>query len=374
MIGYRTRVAADVKRWREAGWISAEGARAIDDELARRSDRYGLPQVLAVLGGVLLCLAAMTFVASNWQAMPRLLRLGMLVAALWASFGTALALFRRDHTGFAHAAVLTGCGVFGASIMLIAQMYHIEGHPPDAVLTWGLGSALAGVALRSNPALVLATLLLGLWSAWVSSLSLSVHWMFLPVWGALVAASLWVTRWPRLFNLLSLLLAGWVFSLGIYWYGPKLFNRGVEQGPFFTIFVVGLVFAAAAALARPWIDRIVAAGQVATAQMLAVSFIGLWALQFVSRHQTVASLGLWFILALAGLVVLVAYAARSGNPPVLWVAYAGFAIELVSIYFKTLGTLMNTSLFFLSAGVLVIGLAWAALKLHQRTPITGAAS
>ena len=259
MIGYRTRVAADVKRWREAGWISAEGARAIDDELARRSDRYGLPQVLAVLGGVLLCLAAMTFVASNWQAMPRLLRLGMLVAALWASFGTALALFRRDHTGFAHAAVLTGCGGFGASIMLIAQMYHIEGHPPDAVLTWGLGSALAGVALRSNPALVLATLLLGLWSSWVSSLSLSVHWMFLPVWGALVAASLWVTRWPRLFNLLSLLLAGWVFSLGIYWYGPKLFNRGVEQGPFFTIFVVGLVFAAAAALARPWIERIVSA-------------------------------------------------------------------------------------------------------------------
>ena len=374
MIGYRRRVSADVKRWQDAGWITPEGARAIDGDLARRGARFGLPQVLGLLGGVLLCLAAMTFVASNWEAMPRLLRLGILLAALWGSFGAAFVLFLRDHAWFGHAAVLTGCGVFGAAIMLIAQMYHIEGNPPDAVLTWGLGCALAGVALRSNPALVLAALLLGLWSAWVSSLNLSVHWLFLPAWGALVVASLLVSRWPRLFNLLSLLLAGWVFSLGIYWYGPKIFNRGIEQGPFFTIFVVGLVFAGLAALARPWIDRIVAVGQVATAQMLAVSFIGLWALQFVSRHQNVASLGMWFILALAGLVVLVAYAVRTGNLPVLWVAYAGFAIELVSIYFKTLGTLLNTSLFFLSAGVLVIGLAWAAWKLHQRTPAIGAAS
>lgn len=373
MIGYRTRVAADLKRWQDAGWITAEGVGHIERDLAQRPSRFGLPQVLGVLGGVLLCLAAMTFVASNWEAMPRLLRIGILLAALWGSFGTALVLFRRDHAGFGHAAVLTGCGVFGASIMLIAQMYHIDGNPPDAVLTWGLGSALAGVALRSNPALVLAALLLGLWSAWVSSLSLSIHWMFLVVWAGLVMASLAVSRWRPLFNLLALLLAGWVFFLGILWRGPDSFHRSIEQAPFVTTLIAGLIFAGAFELGRPWIDRVVEVGRSATAYMLGVAFAGLWALQFVTRHSGL-DIGLWFALSLVGLIGLVAYALKTDNRPVLWVSYAAFAIELVSIYFKTLGTLLNTSLFFLSAGLLVIGLAWAAWKLHQRTPLMGAAS
>jgi uncharacterized membrane protein len=375
MIGYRARIEGDLKRWQEAGWVSAEAARAIQGDLASRSSRFGLPQVLALLGGVLLCFGAMTFVASNWQAMSKLLRLAVLAAGFWGSFGAAYAFFRRGLDGFGHAAVLVGAGVFGAAIMLIAQMYHIDGHPPDAVLVWGIGAALAGVVLRSNPALVLAALLLGLWSSWESTLTHAVHWAFLPAWIGLTAASLAVTRWRPLYNVLALLLAGWVYFLGITWNGPGSFRLGLNNASFIVTMMAGLVAALLLGLARPWIDKVVAVGQSATAHMLAASFAGLWSLQFLQWQNRTDHLAIWYVIALAALIGGIVYALRADNRPVLWVSYAGFAIELVSIYFKTLGTLLNTSLFFLSAGLLVIGLSWIAWKLHNRAPImSGAAS
>ncbi|MEI9901684.1 MAG: hypothetical protein WDN31_18005 [Hyphomicrobium sp.] len=50
----------------------------------------------------------------------------------------------------------------------------------------------------------------------------------------------------------------------------------------------------------------------------------------------------------------------------LWLGYAGFSIEVLGIYFKTVGTLLGSSLFFLSAGVLVILLSVVAYRLHAR--------
>ena len=367
-MSYRSRIETDLKRWQDAGWISADGVRAIRGDLDGRKSRFGLPHVLALLGGVLLCFAAMTFVASNWQTMSKLLRLSVLAAGLWGSFAAAFAFFRRDQEAFGHTAVLVGSGVFGASIMLIAQMYHIDGHPPDAVLVWGIGAALAGIALRSPPALVLSVLLLGLWSGWESMLNHAVHWAFVPAWIGLTAASLAVTRWRAVFHLLALVLAGWTFFLGPLWFGPAGFRYGTEFAPFQMSFACGAVLAVAIGLAQPWIDRLVPVGKAATAYMLGAAYAGLWGVQFIGRNHGGLPLGVWFVLALAGLIGLIVYALRSDNRPVLWLSYTAFSIELVSIYFKTLGTLMNTSLFFLSAGLLVIGLSWIAWKLHNRAP------
>src|SRR4029453_13697956 len=119
---------------------------------------------LAVLGAVLLGFAAMSFVAANWASMSKLARLALLFSGMWASYGLAAALFVRRLDGFAHAAVLLGIAVYGAAIMLIAQMYHMEGNPPDAVLMWALGALLATVLVRSNPALAATFVLLVVWT------------------------------------------------------------------------------------------------------------------------------------------------------------------------------------------------------------------
>ena len=72
------------------------------------------------------------------------------------------------------------------------------------------------------------------------------------------------------------------------------------------------------------------------------------------------------ILAIPLLLGAMLWALRTDNRGALWLAYAGFAVEVFSLYIKTFGTLLDTSLFFLIAAVMVSGLAWAAYKLHQR--------
>ena len=121
----------------------------------------------------------------------------MIFGGLFGAYGIAGALFERKHPTFAHAAILAGVAIFGAGIMLIAQMFHIEGHPPDAVLTWALGALAAGVILQSKPALALAMLLVCLWSGWeTTDRRGEVHWAFLLGWGAVTAAIAW-QRWVR---------------------------------------------------------------------------------------------------------------------------------------------------------------------------------
>ena len=212
MWSYRGRLERDLARWRERGWIDDTGLEGIRADLAQRGSAIQLSTSLAVLGAVLIGFAAMSFVAANWQEMPRIARLGLLIAALWGCYGVAGALFARGHAVFGHAAVLAGVGVFGASIMLVAQMYHIDGNPPDAVLVWAAGALLAGVLFSSNPALALAMILAGLWSGWETVLTEAVHWPFLIGWSAVAAAS-W-RRWAPGLHISAIVLSLWTISLG----------------------------------------------------------------------------------------------------------------------------------------------------------------
>jgi uncharacterized membrane protein len=195
MSWYRTRVERDLTRWQSAGWVSDAGATAIRAELAAAKAPIGAAGVLAILGAVLFGFAAMSFVAANWNDMSKLARLVLLVGALWAFYGGAAYLFARQLAVFANAAVLGGIAVYGASIMLIAQMYHMEGNPPDAVLMWALGALLAAVLLRSNAALAAAFVLLAVWTGMERGINETAHWLFLLPWAATAAVAAWLA-WP----------------------------------------------------------------------------------------------------------------------------------------------------------------------------------
>src|SRR5690606_8501395 len=120
MRGYRKRIEQDLPRWRESGWVTAEGEKAIAAEVAQSGWQISLAPALAILGAVLFGFAVMSFVAANWQEMPKLLRIVLLLGGLLVSYLAAGALFQRGLDAFAHAAILIGVAIFGASIMLIS--------------------------------------------------------------------------------------------------------------------------------------------------------------------------------------------------------------------------------------------------------------
>jgi uncharacterized membrane protein len=350
---YRARLQRDLPRWQSQGWLSEEGARAIRQELEAAGRGPGLSATLATLAAVLIGFAAMSFVAAQWQEMSKLARLALLFAGLWGAYGLAGGLLARGLDGFAQAAVLAGVGLFGASIMLIAQMYHIDGNPPDAVLAWAVGALLAGVLLKANPALATAMLLVGLWSGWETALTGAVHWPFLAGWGAAALAFLW-RRWRPGLHLSGAMLSGWTISLGYI-----LFPGNAHA----LVAALGLAIVAAALVGERLIPQIAAAMPALAGYGMAVAFAGSWALQFVDQPPA-GNLAALALLTLALLIAAIFWGWRTQHRDTLWLGYAGFTFEILSLYFKTIGSLIGTSLFFLLAGLIVSGLAWLAYRLH----------
>lgn len=366
MWSYRARLERDLTRWRSNGWISEAGSEAIRRDLDAAGRGIGLATVLAVLGAVLIGFAAMTFVAANWQDMARLFRLGLLVIALWGCYGLAGHLSVRGLGAFAQAAVLAGVGVFGASIMLVAQMYHIDGHPPDAVLVWAAGALLSGVLLSANAALAAAMGLVGLWSGWETVLGEAVHWPFLAGW-AVVAAVFVLRRWPPGLHLSAITLGAWVVGLGY------LLGDGHAHGLVVLIGLaaVGLTIAAER-VHGPWRRLAPHLGPPVLCYGMVVAYAGLFALTFIEEPAP-GRLAMLATATLAFLLAAVAWGWRTQQRAVLWLGYAGFSVEVLALYFKTVGTLIGTSLFFFVAGLIVIGLSWLAYRLHLSRPGPGEA-
>jgi uncharacterized membrane protein len=353
---YKRRLLRDVDRWRSQGLLSDEARAAITADIESRGREFNLPAALGVLASVLFGFAAISFVAAHWEDVPRLARLALLLACLWTGYGLAGRLQISGHALLADAAVLFSSAMFGASIMLISQMYHIGGNAADGVRLWWLGALIAGVALRSNPTLALTMILVCVWSFLISSESNDVHWPFLIGWGLVTIAFVWQRWWPGL-HLSALALSLFIVSLGF------LAGSGHSHGGVAGVGILAALAAGALEKIRPDFDHIAAP---AFAYAVAVAFEGLFVLQFF-ESPTLSYLVFLAVVTLALLVAVIAYAIAQGNRGALWIAYIAFSIEVLALYGVTVGSILGTSLFFLVAAVIVGALAYAALRLARRS-------
>ncbi len=367
-MSYRTKIERDLARWQSAGWLSDSGAAAIRADLAARRPAFGAAAGLAMLGAVLFGFAVVSFVAANWDGMSKLARILLLVGALWACYGGAAFLFARRLGAFAHAAVVAGIAVYGASIWLIAQAYHMEGNPPDAMLLWALGALLAAAVVRSPAALAAAFVLLTVWTSWERSESERAHMVFLAPWAAAVATAAWL-RWRPGRHLAALSLAVWLVPLGFL---------VLDRHAHWLVVATGVAVALATSMAAPAIERWIGAAQAIFAYAVAVAFSGLFIMQvvedinlFSTAHRlSTGQFGALAALTLALLTGAMFRALATGNRGALWVGYIAFTIEIFTIYARMLGTLLNTSLFFMIAALIVTVMAWAAYRLHRHeTPV-----
>lgn len=354
-VPYKTRLTRDLDRWRSNGWVSDDGRDAILADVAQSGSGFSLASALSILASVLFGFAAISFVAAHWEDMPRMARLLLLLASIWAGYGAAGWLTSRGYELFADAAILFAVGMFGASIMLISQMYHIDGNPYDALLMWWVGALFAGVLLRSNPALALALVLVCAWSFSQTLDRTEVHWPFLIGWGAVSAAFVW-QRWRPGLHLSALALTIFVIMLGYQLGG------GHEHA------LVAIIGAIAVATLIGVEKALPEYGHVTSSLLgyaLVVTFAGLYALQFLESPTLGTLVGL-AALTLVSLLAAISYGLATNNRGVLWLGYIGFSIEILSIYWQTVGSILGTSLFFLIAALIVTALAYMALRIAHR--------
>ena len=148
--------------WVQEGIIDDTQARAIRDRYPTEEQAGTWGRVaFAAFGAILIGLGVILLFAYNWDTMHKFAKLGVVFFALIAAHGAALMVKRPAARETLH---VLGTMFFGAGIWLVAQIYHINEHYPNAFLVWGIGALSLAWVLPSLPQALMAAFLLVLWN------------------------------------------------------------------------------------------------------------------------------------------------------------------------------------------------------------------
>ncbi len=127
--------------------------------------RVRMAAVLAIMGALVVGFGIVLFFAANWSDVPRWLRVALLMVGMAALYGLGhyLREVRRANLHVGHALFFLGALLFGASLFLVGQMYHVQAHDPFAFLIWSIGCLLVALLVRSGPIAALAILVFLAW-------------------------------------------------------------------------------------------------------------------------------------------------------------------------------------------------------------------
>ncbi len=160
-------LAKEISTWVDKDLISTEQARSIcrlyDVDFGSTQNHSAGYRLLVSLGYLFIGLAVITVLGANWDEIPRGLRMGGLLAITAGVHGLAFKSYLGGKETSATGLFLLGNLFYGASIILIAQIYHLGEHMPDGVFWWALGSLPFGVLLRNSWLTLFSCLLALLW-------------------------------------------------------------------------------------------------------------------------------------------------------------------------------------------------------------------
>ncbi|MEO0853363.1 MAG: DUF2157 domain-containing protein, partial [Cyanobacteria bacterium J06648_11] len=176
---FRRQLDRSLNEWVNEGFIEPEQRERLRshyrlDELPAAATST-FAALLLTVGGVLIGLGLIAFVAANWAAIPRSVRaIGVLMLTLgfnaagffwWTTDGERLRL-RPRLKNLGSAMLLAGQLGWGASIALMAQWVQISGSPAGLFAVWGASVLAMAYGIRHVASGTLGTVLVTI-AAWV---------------------------------------------------------------------------------------------------------------------------------------------------------------------------------------------------------------
>ena len=157
-----------IKQWLKDGTITQAQAKKMLIETTQykkeaRSNK--LIVAISTIGAILLGIGAILFIASNWIAIPNF---GKVILLLVSTFGAYyvgyLFKYQKNNLPKVGASLLfLGALLFGATVILITQIYNVNANNHILILIWLIGILPLVYALKSTPIAGLASILYFLW-------------------------------------------------------------------------------------------------------------------------------------------------------------------------------------------------------------------
>jgi uncharacterized membrane protein len=360
-----------------------------------------IAKLVAWLGGALVGAGVLTLVGLNWDALSKWTKLALIFGTLVGlhAAGWRLQVARDGGPGRAPAVglALTGAATlsFGGAIALVAQIYHLEAHWPNAVLAWWLLSLPFALLFNSRWLLLIVVGLFSTWGMWCVGVWMSDHQLWSSEFGwsyavvalaAFVAAAGALARGSRfgsfapLLGLLGRLGAlGGLFLLSFDDFGHDHVARFGQEGLLaaerlhrFALLLAPAAAFAAGALAllavgaaarrgwrdgRAWLDEpLDVAAVVASAALVAVADLFVPDLAFLVVNA----------LMLAAVLGLIVRGVRTGRVADVNLALVAFFVTAMARYFEFFAKGFDAAFSFLGAGVLLLGLGYFIERLRRK--------
>ncbi|RUM05824.1 DUF2157 domain-containing protein [Rhizobium chutanense] len=356
---YRGRLERDLSLWVGKGLLGQETAATLLAEYDARPASFSLGRVLMALAAVLLAAAILLVVASHWEDIPRLVRVGAILLLIWAVHIAAALMLARGAAAAASGLLIIGAMSFGGAISLVGQMYHLSGDEQTVMYLWFAIATISAILFRSGAVTVVASFLS--WASFAVYLeNHDTHWVGLDPWMAPVMAAITIalvryTGAERARHLAYLLLIGWLAWLYTLY----------EEIAVALAFAVGGM--AAVVLTALPLRRIASLVRSAGAAPAFYSFL-VAAIGFLLLHIEIEDGWRLVVLGLATLAASVLAIALHGrdNGAVRYLAYVTFAAEMLYLASVTVGSILGTSSLFLFSGLVVALVAWIVIRLERR--------
>lgn len=156
----------EIERWVRDGIIDRNQADGINDLYPEEtpSGNWG-PLIFSVIGAIIFGLGVILLFAYNWDKIHKFAKLALIFSALLGAHGAGY-YFRgkgASRSYLSEAFFALGTMFFGSGIWLVAQIYNIDEHYPNAFILWGIGALFLAWSLPSIVQGVMASVLLVLW-------------------------------------------------------------------------------------------------------------------------------------------------------------------------------------------------------------------
>jgi uncharacterized membrane protein len=365
-----------LERWTSAGVVDAATAqriRAFEDS-RRSGERLRWPVVLAVaLGGMLLCLGILLFVAAHWDEMTPGLRFA-LVLLMVAAFPVVGALLSEKFPTLSITFHAIGTICLGAGIFLSAQIFNLEENWTNGVLLWAAGALIGWLLLKQWPHAAMLAVLMPSWliGIWITNRGIDVDRAGNVVWQGLLLLSLTYlsaattdhasSERRALVGLggLALLPCGILAvvmraELGRNYYGTPAISRTATL----TAWLV--------AIGAPLCLAVLLRGR--SAWMNGISALWVLSLELVTPRRTYAwadwdVIG-FYIWAAVGACGVIAWGIAERRRERINLGVAGFALTVMLFYFSNIMDKLGRAESLAGAGILLILGGWGLERMRR---------
>lgn len=234
---FQQKLRKEAQLWRDEGIISSSQYQQIADRYqfnnleAAARDRSMMMAI--AIGGILLTLGVVTFVAANWLSWSREVKFILMMSLFISTSITGFYTWRqptlskkegkkpeRSKRILGEALLVLSAFILGANILLMAQIFNISGSTPELFFAWGFGVLVMAYSLSLNSLGIMAIILvqIGYWAG-LGDLSYSASDLS---WSRLIVRHIPLIAWLFFIPLAYFCRSRWIFVLAALLFASSL--------------------------------------------------------------------------------------------------------------------------------------------------------